>query len=395
MNVDSIKELLFRASLIQDIMSGGNEITATQLKELDELQYKLDNPVPLTEAQWTKLAELEGKLKNPPPLSKSNSEKLEKLTNINLQRDLTDKEQKSFDDLVEKKNTLVPLSATQQKQYDDLVAKRDAKTGSLTEKQQEKLDELIAKRDAKPELPAGVKMFCVRMLSENYYKRREHVESKYLKKGLGVEEDSITLLSLIDGVFYMKNDLRLTNDWFTGEFDLSDAEDPKEINLITDIKSSYTLHTFLRSKFEPHIDSRYYGQLQIYMDLTGARKAQLAYCLVNSPVETLLDEKKALQWKMGVSDETIDYPKEYIRRLLDIEKNHVFDMALFKKRYPGHTTFHDEFGYEWDYDIPMEERVHKIPVEYDEEYIKKAKERVEMCREYILTTLIPKLKANN
>lgn len=55
---------------------------------------------------------------------------------------------------------------------------------------------------------------------------------------------------------YKKNDVRLTNDFFTGEFDLYEGVEILKANKIIDIKSSYDWTTFpsICDKLEPKYD---------------------------------------------------------------------------------------------------------------------------------------------
>ena len=48
------------------------------------------------------------------------------------------------------------------------------------------------------------------------YKRSKFVESKYMTKGTEVEEESLTLLSIVTRKLYNKNEKLLWNDWVIG-----------------------------------------------------------------------------------------------------------------------------------------------------------------------------------
>jgi len=328
-------------------MSSGDEITENQLEEIKELEYKKNTPVPLTQKQEELRSDLIKKSK---------------------EKDLTVKQEAALKDLNEKKN---------------------AKTGSITEKQQEHLDELIEKRDKKPELTKGVKMTCVKIFGEWYYERRRRTKSKYLKKGIEVEEDSITLLSLVDSKMYLKNEGRHTNKYFTGEHDISDKKKVEDSSIILDAKSCWDMETFQKSKFDDLVEPRYKGQLNIYQNIhPHIEKLELAYCLVNSPLIFIMDEISKLNWEFGVNEETLNIPEKYIKECINVERNHIFDMGLFKHRYKGYDSKHDEFGIKWEHDIPEDERVKKFNIDIDKDYQAKAEERVVMCRDFIGNKLI-------
>jgi hypothetical protein len=93
------------------------------------------------------------------------------------------------------------------------------------------------------------------------------------------------------------------------------------------------------------------------MDLTGANKAKLVYCLVNTPFKLLEDEKKKLSWKLGVIDQDAD--EAFIKGCQEIDKNGIFD------------------------DIPLDDRYIEFEIERNQEDIDKAHKRVLECREFL------------
>jgi hypothetical protein len=187
------------------------------------------------------------------------------------------------------------------------------------------------------------------------YGREKELSSRPVQKGIEVEEDSITLLSRVQKKMLVKNDKRLNNDFITGLPDIFEGDSIETADSITDIKSSYDLHSFLSNAGEP-LDNNYYYQLQGYMALSGAKKAYIAYCLVNTPDSILQGEKYRLLKSMDVISE--DSP-EFIKAALKIEKNMIFD------------------------DIPKEDRVLIFPVERNEEAIEKIYSKVKKAREYL------------
>ena len=140
------------------------------------------------------------------------------------------------------------------------------------------------------------------------FNRRNKITSKFLDKGLQVEELSIDLLSSVNKEFYIKNEDRLSNDFIQGTPDIVIEDEEKKV---IDIKSSWDIYTFGRSmKTENKL---YYWQLQGYMWLTGAKKAILAYCLVDTPDEIIDREIKRALYQSGISENSqafIDYKNE-------------------------------------------------------------------------------------
>jgi hypothetical protein len=193
---------------------------------------------------------------------------------------------------------------------------------------------------------------CMKYLVECYvekmYGRTKDISNKYIEKGLAVEEDSITLYSRVAKKFFKKNETRVKNEFVSGEPDLFEGESIMNADRIIDTKSSWDIFTFFFNKTEK-INKDYFWQMQGYMDITGASKATLAYCLIDTPDVLIEDEKKRLLWKMGV---TSDQNPEYIKACDEIEKAMRFE------------------------DVPMRERLILINIERDHDAIEQMHERV-------------------
>ena len=127
-------------------------------------------------------------------------------------------------------------------------------------------------------------------ISEKYNRRRD-IQTKQMKKGVEVEQESIDLLSMYLKKPFVKNTERFSNKHITGLPDIIDDG-------IIDIKSSYDLWTFL-GNIPDKLDNLYYWQMQSYMWLTGKTKATIAYCLVNTPNNIIQQEKYYLLKKMA------------------------------------------------------------------------------------------------
>lgn len=214
----------------------------------------------------------------------------------------------------------------------------------------------------------------VQMYRELTWQRRSDKGNKYTEKGNMVEEDSITLYSRVKKEIFKKNEIRLTNDFFTGEVDLFQGSEITKAKRTLDTKSSWDWTTF--PSMLDSIDSDYDYQGQGYMDLTGAGMHTIAYCLVNTPGDLIFKEKLNLKYSMGIID--IETP-EYIEACIEIEKNHIYDMELFLR----HNPFFELHCKDWKFDIPMEQRVHEIDVVRDDKKIQKMKDRIIECREWM------------
>lgn len=229
-------------------------------------------------------------------------------------------------------------------------------------KKPEELAELIAKRDAPPELSDTAKAFVRKVwlhIKKGVY---IDIKSKYLDKGLYAEEDAITLISDVDGVFYVKNDERRSNANHTGECDVYKEFPDKKI--IIDTKCSWDPETFMNAK----PDVNYEWQGDIYMELWDADEFHLKYCLVDAPPHLVQREKDNAKWKYysgDMTDAELDKFEKAMEPIYDqIDRNMVYsNNPLFTK----------------------EERVKTFVFYRDREKMKLMAEKVKMAREYYKT----------
>jgi hypothetical protein len=179
--------------------------------------------------------------------------------------------------------------------------------------------------------------------------KKKQIQSKYLDKGIAVEDKSLDRASKHFDFELKKNDVQLSNDFFTGEFD------SKTNDTVIDVKSSWDAFTFPYFMTEP--PKGYYLQLQVYMALTGLKKASLVYCLENATME----EIERLSWvkakKQGFEEPEIIHWEE-------AEQELTFD------------------------DLPDNMRIKVFNFEYDEQIIKQMEERVIEARNYINNELL-------
>lgn len=188
-------------------------------------------------------------------------------------------------------------------------------TGKITDLQVKKLNELTVKKNSPLELSKGVKSHLESIHKSILFKRSKHITSKYLEKGIYVEEFSFSLLSNVDNVFYIKNSERLRNEFIQGEPDNTQGK-------IRDIKSSWDWSTF--PMYEEEIpNSDYDWQLRGYMALTGLEEAELIYCLVDTPEHIIIKELSSFCFKSGVKELTDELEKELRSNLTfnDIPEN--------------------------------------------------------------------------
>lgn len=235
------------------------------------------------------------------------------------------------------------ITEKQSELLDTLLAKQ--RGGNITDKQLITLGQLIEKRDQRPTLSATTKTYLEQLHKEEVFTKREELRSKYLDKGIQVEEQSITLYSELTDTLFIKNKERRNNHFITGEPDNTQAK-------IRDIKSSWSLSTFpMHDDQLTNMD--YWWQLQGYMELFDLEESELIYCLVDTPEELINDEMRRVGWKAGF---TADIPDELEQ---EIRNNMTFS------------------------DIPAPLRVKVFKVERDRLAMRQLEEQVIRCRTYL------------
>ena len=169
-----------------------------------------------------------------------------------------------------------------------------------------------------------VMTYCQEWIKEQIYGFQKEIKSKYLDKGLFLEDTAIDFYSEVKGEFLLKNTETFENEFMRGTPDVVGEE-------ILDFKCSFDAYTFPLFDDKPNPD--YVAQLQTYMALTGVKKARLIHVLLNTP------EHLVKPW---------DDPKDY---------------SLVDSKY----------------------RIKEYEIAYDQEMVDKIIERVKVCREYIKT----------
>jgi len=125
-------------------------------------------------------------------------------------------------------------------------------------------------------LSATCKTYIKELVKEDLFGYKSTIDSKYLTKGIDMEDTSINLYNEVRGTLYLKNTERLENEFITGECDINAGDK------IIDIKSSWSLETFPASPEDVN-NKDYEWQLRAYMWLYDKPKAELAYCMVSTP----------------------------------------------------------------------------------------------------------------
>ena len=254
-----------------------------------------------------------------------------------------------------------------------------------TDNKKDKLSKLINSKK-NPSIPKTMETELRKIYRSEKYNRRFLFTNKYVKKGLSQEEESFTVyqdwLKQVKGIkTYLKNNkIRIEDDFFTGETDVSKPFYDKH-KWGFDIKTSWSIETF---PFEEDVlENRYQWQNLIYMHLSNVKEWRTAYVLVNATESALHNEKMKYYYAYDVHQNDKNEEK-YNEVCRDLEKLHIVDYDKFTNYYPGHDLTISRA--EWhgnNLDIPLKERVIEKTVFYDKSKIKFIQDRVKTAREYL------------
>ena len=133
-------------------------------------------------------------------------------------------------------------------------------------------------REKNAKLAKTVEAYLQEWLKEQIYGHRKEIKSKYIDKGLEFEDVAIDkAIEWLDLPFALKNTERFNDDYFTGEPDIIIKDER-----VIDIKNSWVCFTF--PLFDKDIPTKdYFYQVQVYMHLTGLKKASVVYVLLDTP----------------------------------------------------------------------------------------------------------------
>ena len=161
-------------------------------------------------------------------------------------------------------------------------------------------------------------------MKEQIYGYSKNVSTKQIEKGIEYEDAAIeAVIDWCDLPFVIKNEQRFNDEWFTGEPDLL-TEDK-----VIDIKNSWDFSTF--PLFDEEIPTEnYMYQVQVYMYLTGRKKASVIYVLLTTP-ETKFEPEITYdhvdtKFRYKVFD--FDYDSEIIEKL----KQRIIDCRTYIKQ---------------------------------------------------------------
>tara|TARA_R110002020_G_C16311651_1_gene773902 strand:- start:2904 stop:3821 length:918 start_codon:yes stop_codon:yes gene_type:complete len=239
-----------------------------------------------------------------------------------------------------------------------------------TDSKETKLQTLLTKKNAPDSLPDGAKTHLDNIFRGVFWGRNRLLYNKYLDKGNLGEEDSLDLLSHVDGFFYSKNTEKFKNKWIIGTPDNTEGK-------IRDIKTNWDMESFEKAE----LTSLYTWQCKAYVWLLLGKlknyKAELVYCLVNNPYHQLMQEKTGLYYKLGTPEE---HENRWVDAISQLERNMIFDVSKWKEAYPGY----DFYNTELNFSIPPHLRIKRFDITLNTQDIKFMKSRVTMAKKYLI-----------
>ena len=162
---------------------------------------------------------------------------------------------------------------------------------------------MTSPRSKSETLSQTTKSYLEEWVKEQIYGVKKQINSKYIQKGLALEDTAIEFYSVAENKSFMiKNIDHFEDDFFTGTPDCI-FED-----VVYDFKTSWDCYTF--PLFDEVPDMGYYYQLQVYMHLMGLKKAKLVYTLQDTPDYLTYEELVSyshVENKYRIKEFDIDY----------------------------------------------------------------------------------------
>lgn len=160
-------------------------------------------------------------------------------------------------------------------------------------------------------LSQTTKTFLKMWVKERIFGMKKELDTKEINKGLEYEDMAIyCAIDWLDLPFAIKNDKKFEDDFFTGEPDLI-----LEYRVI-EFKNSWDWSTL--PLFEDEIPTDLYiAQVQVYMHLTGLKKASVVYMLMTTPASYKNEEINYdhIDKKYRYKRFDFDYDPEMIKKL--------------------------------------------------------------------------------
>lgn len=191
-----------------------------------------------------------------------------------------------INEIMAKPKGCTDLTKGQYEEYNKLLGIDD-----LTEKQKNTFKVLSTKRQRwiDPKLSKVAINHLIRRYGfDKYNKRMASVANKqsHLVKGNELEDESISIISGIDRIDYIKCKEVINNGYLLG---VCDIISPKGDKLI-DVKTSWNINTFL-PYLNSTLDRSYWFQMQGYLELYNVEVGEICFVLINTP-QYLVDRER-------------------------------------------------------------------------------------------------------
>jgi hypothetical protein len=154
----------------------------------------------------------------------------------------------------------------------------------------------------KGELSETTKNLCYQIIAREIGALRQWT-SRYVEKGVIMEDESIAFINQALGTNYEKNYIAYDGGVITGTPDIITNDE------VIDIKNSFDVETHLKNITQDELPKQYYYQLQTYMLLTNRDKAKVFYVLMPTPDYLLEKQARALEYKYQDYDKALEMLK--------------------------------------------------------------------------------------
>lgn len=182
--------------------------------------------------------------------------------------------------------------------------------------------------NGKDDLKLGASMitYLKKWYAEQKSGVRDDIDSKYFRKGNMCEDDAIDICAERFGLGILeKNIVHFNDEHFQGTPDVITDD------FIIDTKCSWDYVTFLDAITSP-INKDYEAQLQVYMHLTGIKKAKLVYALLDTPAEANYGND-IFYSHMPINERFYSFELEYDPTMIEQMQNKVNNCRIFLNDY--------------------------------------------------------------
>jgi len=182
--------------------------------------------------------------------------------------------------------------------------------------------------NGKDDLKLGASMitYLKKWYAEQKSGVRDEIDSKYFRKGNMMEDEAIDICAERFGLGILEKNIVYFNDeHFQGTPDIITDE------FVIDTKCSWDYVTFLDAITSP-INKDYEAQLQVYMHLTGIKKAKLVYVMLDTPAEANYGED-IFYSHLPIEQRFFAFDLEYDKEMIEAMQEKVINARTFLNDY--------------------------------------------------------------